>query len=183
MKIRVNRFNIYFVLAVALAGLCGCHTAEGQHKKQLARLGLYLEVNPDTTGRSEEVPIFRENPVMMNVQKQPFLTEANIKVAKVIQVVGGFALSVQYDREGALLLEQFTAANRGKHLAVFSQWTRPPDDKLNKGRWLAAPKISSHISDGFIAFTPDATQEEAEQIALGLNNLARKLETGQEPKW
>ncbi len=183
MMIRRHRFNIYFMLALTLAVVCGCHTTEGKRQNQLTRLGLYLEVNPDPTNRSEPVPIYRENPVMINVQKEPFVAEANVKQAKVINVVGGFALSLQLNRQGSWLLEQFTGANRGKHFAVFSQWVSPPEEKLNAGRWLAAPKIAKHITDGLVVFTPDATREEAEQIALGLNNLARKLETGQEPKW
>ena len=42
-------------------------------------------------------------------------------------------------------------------------------------RWLAAPVISHRISDGVLVFTPDATREEAEEIALGLNNVSKKV--------
>ena len=45
---------------------------------------------------------------------------------------------------------------------------------MAEGRWLAAPRINKRIADGVLVFTPDATREEAEQIALGLNNLAQK---------
>jgi hypothetical protein len=171
------------MLTLALAVLCGCQTAESKRKKQLARLGLYLEVNPDATQSSEPVPIYRGSPVIMNVQKQPFLGEKMIKEAKVIDVVGGFALVIQFDRKGTWLLEQYTGANRSRHFAIFSQWVQPPSEELNNGRWLAAPKIADRITDGLVSFTPDATREEADQIALGLNNLATKLETNSKWNW
>jgi preprotein translocase subunit SecD len=183
MTICWHRLNIYFMLTLALAVLCGCQSAETKRKKQPSRLGLYLEVNPDAANGSEFVPIYREKPVMMNIQKQPFLAEDRIKEAKVLDVMGGFAISSQFDRQGSWLLEQYTAANRGTHFAIFSQWAGPPEEKLNKGRWLAAPKILKHITDGLVIFTPDATREEAEQIALGVNNVAKKLKTGQEVGW
>jgi len=123
-----------------------------------------------------------------------------VSEAKVVNTLGGFALHIQFNREGMLLLEEFTGANRGKHLAIFSQFATLSDhdhpasgdahaagvtnasghahagkkEKLNQGRWLGAPRINQHISDGALIFTPDATREEAEQIALGLNNVVRK---------
>ena len=39
---------------------------------------------------------------------------------------------------------------------------------------MAAPRIARRISNGVISFTPDATRDEAEQIAIGLNNVAIK---------
>jgi hypothetical protein len=48
---------------------------------------------------------------------------------------------------------------------------------LKDCRWLAAPVISHRIGDGVLVFTPDATREEAEEIALGLNNVAKKTHT------
>ena len=49
------------------------------------------------------------------------------------------------------MLEQYTAANPGRHLVIFGQW----GDKLADGRWLAAPLITHRISNGLLAFTPD----------------------------
>jgi hypothetical protein len=67
-------------------------------------------------------------------------------------------------------LEQFTAANPGRHLAIFGQW----GDKLSAGRWLAAPLISRRITKGTIIFTPDASREEALKLVTGLSNIAKK---------
>jgi len=114
--------------------------------------------------------------VSVTVEKSPFLTEGEVSEAKVVEVMGGFTLRVQFDRQGTWLLEQYSSANRGKRFAIFSQFVSAPDTKLNEGRWLAAPKISKRITDGALIFTPDTTREEAQQIALGLNNVAKKVQ-------
>jgi len=110
------------------------------------------------------------------IQKEAILTQSDVKEAKVVDVVGGFAMRVQFDHRGTLLLEQYSSEHVGKHFAIFSQFAAPPDEKLNHGRWLAAPRITHRIGDGALVFTPDATREEAEQIALGLNNVAKQLD-------
>jgi len=114
----------------------------------------------------------------IGVEKVPFLTEGNVKDASVVDAVGGFALRIQFDHQGALLLEQYSTLNRGRRVAVFSQF----GEKLSTNRWLAAPLISRRITDGQFLFTPDATREEADQIALGLNNVARKVQD-KPPSW
>ena len=68
-----------------------------------------------------------------------------------------------------LVLDTITAANRGKRIVFFAQFG-PKDAALQ--RWLAAPKIVGRVSTGRFVFTPNATREEADQIALGLNNAA-----------
>jgi hypothetical protein len=177
MRICWNRFNIYLLLVIAAGLICGCHTAEGKHKKQLATLRLYQETNTDPMGRTEVATVHRDPLVQLIITKAPFLTEAHVKEVKVVDTVGGVALSIQFNRQGNWLLEQYTAAARGKHIAVFSQFVNRGEEKLNVGRWLAAPKIATHITDGLLTFTPDATREEAEQIALGLNNVAKKVQS------
>ena len=82
---------------------------------------------------------------------------------------------MQFDRHGSWLLEQYSTQNLGRHFAIFSQFAAPPDQKLNQGRWLAAPKLTQRITNGVLTFAPDATREEAEQIVVGLNNVAKKL--------
>jgi preprotein translocase subunit SecD len=136
----------------------------------------------DPLGRSETAEVYRDSPIRFTIDKNPFLTEANVKSAKVIDVTGGFALEIEFDRQGSWLLEQYTS-NRGKHILVASQFFNPGEEKINLGRWLAAPQINTHITDGRFSFTPDATREEADRIAQGLNNVAKKLSTGEEVKW
>ena len=173
MNIRWCRFNIYLGLALALAVLCGCKTSEElTSKKILSTFRLHLETRPDGTKANEPVPIFREKPIMVNVQKEPFLTEGNIAQAKVIDVVGGYALCIRFDAPGTGLFEQCTTANRGRRIAVFCQFGQD----LKDARWLAAPVIAHRISDGIFTFTPDASREECDEIALGLNNVAKKVQ-------
>jgi preprotein translocase subunit SecD len=174
MKICWYRFNIYLVLALAAAVACGCRTSpESKAKKQLSTLRLHLETGHDVSVTSEVVPIYRQHPYMVSVDKMPFLNESNVAAAKVVDVVGGFALRIQFDHAGTATLEQYTTANRGRKIAVFSQF----GEELMSVRWLAAPFISRSITDGVFIFTPDATREEAEQIAVGLNNVVKKTRT------
>ena len=183
MMIRTLRDNLYFFLALVLAlpALSGCRSPEGKQKNVLSTFRLHLEVARSPGVNSEAVPIYREHPILVNVEKAPFLTEAFIRSAKVIDIVGGFALSVQFDRQGSWLLEQYTTSNRGHRFAVMSQWTIPPEKKINQGRWLAAPQLGTGITNGEFTFTPDATRDEAELIALGLNHVAKKA--GAADRW
>lgn len=166
MRTWLQRFNIYLLLAlVAVAASSGCKTFG--KKKEASTLRLHLEVNEDASGASSPVPVYRASPVYVNVEKQPFLNEATISKASVVDVMGGFAIFVQYDRKGSWLLEQYTTANKGKRMAIFSQF--------GEVRWLAAPVITKRITDGALVFTPDATREEAERIVRGLNNVAKEM--------
>jgi preprotein translocase subunit SecD len=174
MKIRWCRFNIYLAFALVAVAVCGCRTSpESKAKKQLSTLRLHLEAGRDASEATQLVPVYRLHPFMVNVQKMPFLNESNVSEAKVVDVVGGFALRIQFDHAGAAMLEQYTVANRGKKVAVFSQF----GGELATLRWLAAPFISRRIIDGVFVFTPDANREEAEEIARGLNNVAKKTRT------
>jgi hypothetical protein len=104
----------------------------------------------------------------LTIQRDPFVDEGNVLSALVIDQPGGFALEVQLDRRGRWVLERTTVTHRGQHLAIMSNF--------GQERWLAAPLITGKISDGKLTFTPDATREEAERIARGLNNQARKID-------
>jgi len=179
MVIWPTRFNIYLLCLALLASVAGCRSPESKRDKQLAALRLHLEVNPDSLGLSEAVPIYRASPIMININRSPFLNEGNVAEARVIpDSLGGFALAVRFDQMGTRLLEQFTAANPGRRLAIFSEF----GEKQMEHRWLGAPRIVRRIPNGEISFTPDATREEAEQIAKGLNNVAIKNGNQEKPK-
>ena len=176
MMFRAERFNTYLLVVAAAAGLaaCGCESiAEKAHPKLLSTLRVHIESSFDATKANEAIPVYREKPVWLTVDKQPILTEGDVSSASVVDAVGGYVLSIQFDHRGTELLEETTAANHGRRLVVFSQF----GDKLKDYRWLAAPMISHRISDGVLVFTPDATREETEEIALGLNNVSKKVRT------
>jgi len=174
--IRWDRFNIYLLgaLAAAVTATCGCRSPEErQQRKLLSTLRLHVEASRDGTQANEAVPVYRAKPAWIRITKTPVLTEANVSEAAVVDAVGGFALRIQFDHEGTVLLNQCTAMNRGRKIAIFSQF----GNELKDSRWLAAPVISRHITDGVLVFTPDATRAEAAEIALGLNNVVRKVRT------
>jgi hypothetical protein len=177
MKSCRKRFNVYLVLGLGAGLLAACHSTDTKMKKEaLSTFRVYIEARRDAAERSQNVTVGRSHPVSFSVEKDPFLSERNIKEAKVVNEVGGFAIQVQFDRQGTWLFEQYTTANKGKHLAILSQFPTPPDENLNEGRWLAAPRISNNVTNGLLSFTPDTTREEAEQIVLGLTHVAKHLQ-------
>jgi len=177
MVTRPGRFNAKLAwLAVLLAA--GCSTIGEKRDKSVAALRVHLEVPADTMGRSAKVPIYRAQPVMFNVENNPFLHEGFVQEAKVIEVTGGFALQIQFDHRGTMLLEQYSARNPGKHFAVWAQFGKKP----LHDRWLAAPKVGRRIPDGLLVFTPDATREETEKIAIGLNNVVGNTQPKAKPE-
>ncbi len=172
MMIHARRFNLYLIGALSFLMACGCSSPKQKEKQTPAKMDLHLEVSRDSTNLSEPVPIFREKPVMVNVEKESVISELNVKEVKVVDVVGGFALQIKFDRQGTWLLEEITTQNHGKRLAVHCDF----GPEMKESRWLGAPMISKGISDGNLLFTPDATREECETIALELNNVAREVQ-------
>jgi preprotein translocase subunit SecD len=179
MVIRSTRFNIYLLCLALLAPAAGCRSPESRSAKQLATFRVHLEVNPDGTDRNQPVPIYRAQPSLVNVDKGPLLTEGDIAEARVISdTLNAFWLQIQFDPRGTLILEQYTAMYSGKRFAFFSEF----GEKMEQYRWLGAPVIPRRISNGVLTFTPDATREEVEQIARGLNNVAIKNGVQAKPK-
>lgn len=177
MRIRFLRFNTYLALTLATLALAiGCKSAEKKtgkenfSKRDQASLRLYLEVNPDGSDRNAPVSIGRENPFQVNVEKKAFLTEFNIERASVVDALGGFSISIQFDKPGGWLLEQYTTAYKGKHMAIAAEF--------GEMRWLAAPVITQRLADGLLVFTPDATREEAERLVSGLSRVAELVRKG-----
>jgi preprotein translocase subunit SecD len=168
MKVLARQFNIYLALAALLGGVCGCQT--NPQDKVVGALRVHIEVNPDPAGTSQTVSVIRSEPVLVTIAREPILSEGNVVSARVMDATGGFAVEIKFDENGAWLLEQYSAANPGRHFAIFGQWSEKPGD----GRWLAAPLITRRISGGVLAFTPDCSREEADQLVLGLNNFAKE---------
>jgi hypothetical protein len=167
MKIPRALFNIYLLIVVAAVST-GCKTTEEKEQsKQASTLRFHLEVNEDGTARNSGVPIYRERPMLVNVNRDPFLTEGDIDQARVVDVIGGFSIEVSLNKHGALVLDMVSGGNKGRRIGIQSQF--------GQTRWLAAPMITRRIQDGLFVFTPDASREEAERIVRGLNNLVKKL--------
>jgi hypothetical protein len=164
-----RRFNLYLLLAAALAPASGCALFH-KEDKGVAIMRIHVESAGGTPDDSKNISLMRTEPVMVNIATEPILTEADIAAAALLETPGGFAVKVKFDEGGGLTLEQYSAINPGKHLAIFAQWGDRPAD----GRWLAAPLIKRLITDATLTFTPDASREEAEQLVKGLNLAAQK---------
>ena len=163
-----NGFLTLPVLVVVLTLAAGCATsAESKRKKELSSLLIHVEAVPGAGG-STSISVIRSSPMKLTIQRDPVIDEGNVAAAMVVDQPGGFALEIQLDRRGRWILERTTVTDRGRHLAILSNF--------GQERWLAAPLITAKISDGKLVFTPDATREEAERIARGLNNQARKID-------
>jgi hypothetical protein len=164
MKFRTIIFNIILPL---LGLLAGCHTANDP-QKELTAIRLHIEVNPDGTTFNRTVPIYRAQPVQVNVESSPFADERDVEHAAVVDRMDSFAIQLTLNRHGRWMLENVTRGNPNRRVAVQT-------DFGTDTRWLAAPLLGRPIANGVLAFTPDATREEAERIVRGLNNVAAKI--------
>lgn len=167
MRISPAVFNVYLWLSVLAAlTMAGCRSAE-RKEKLATTLKFHLEKNPDGTDRTAAATIGRSSSFQISVESDPFLSEVYLVEASLLDTVGGHQISLQFDRQGTWLLEQYTTANKGRRIAVFSQF--------GEARWLAAPVITQRIADGTFTFAPDASREEAERIVEGLKAIAKEV--------
>ncbi len=163
----VMRLNTYLVVGALLTLGTGCSTPEKKREKELSTLRVHLESALDGTKLNQPIAVLG---VPVSIETSPFLTEMDVESAKVIDILGGYALQVQFNRHGTWTLEEYSSTARGRHFAIFSQF----GVESKQARWLAAPVIEQRITTGVLTFIPDATREEAEEIARGLNNMAAK---------
>lgn len=168
MKTAAAWFNIYLLFALVLL-TPACKTTEEKKKKEEAtRLQIYLEANPDGSGRTVPVSIYRRQPIQFYVQNEPFLTEADVAMASVVPAIGGYSIKIQFNQHGTWILDNITTSNLGRRLVVRAQF--------GEDRYLQAAQISSRIPNGTLVFVPDASPEEAARIVRGLNNVAAELQ-------
>ena len=166
MKRRAPVFKCFLMLLV-LALVAGCGTTEERkRKKELSNLRVHVETGGQAD-MSAAISVIRASPILLNIEREPVLDENNVEGATVEEQPGGFVIRVKFDRQGAWVLERTTVMNRGRHLAIHSEF--------GAHRWLAAPLMLGKNSTGEMVFTPDCTREEAERVVRGLNNVVRKI--------
>jgi len=170
MKSRRCVFNGFLIL-VALMVASGCATSEERKlKKQLSTLRIHVEADAGSQDRSSAISVHRANPILVNIDRETVLDERDVATALLVDQAGGlFAVEISLNRHGGRILERVTVVNKGKRLAIFS-------DFGEQARWLAAPVITARNTSGRLVFTPDGTRDEAQRFVRGLNNLVRKLE-------
>jgi len=183
MKFCSGWFNINLTLVLVL--FCGCTSAR-LSKEELSTVRLFMEgTSADVAGQGA-VQVTRGN-IPMTIESEPILTEGDLRAASVVDNPDGtFAIRLNFDDHGSLVLDMMTTAHKGKHIIVFSQFPKPgkhknvesnppaadgTDGKIRTSAWLAAVLIRVRNGTGAFQFTPDATHAEAERIVRGLNNL------------
>ena len=176
MLTRHFRFNIFLFSLTAFAlVLPGC-TSDKKKGEEITTLRIHIETSDPQSERVLKAPIYRADPQVITVNKSFFINENDVLHASVERAKGAFSIKLELTRHGAIVLETETTSNRGRRMAIFSQF--------GDVRWLAAPTIRKRMDGGIIEFTPDATEEEAEKIVRGLNNLSKKNNNAGDPfKW
>jgi preprotein translocase subunit SecD len=163
MKTRTFHINIILLLLIATAG---CQTADKD--KTITLLELHIETSSDGTPFNAPVPIYRAEPMMVNVERAPFIDERDVESAAVVEDTNGlFMITIAFNGHGASMLENITRANPSRRVAIKADF--------GPSRWLAAPQLNRPITTGQISFTPDATREESERIVRGLTNVAATI--------
>lgn len=192
MKIQFRAFNIYFLMVCLTLATQVSFGADGspkanasaipektsekseakeadkkkkKRKKVISTLRVHLEVNRDGTDRITTVQVLRSSPISVTIDREPIVTEAYLVGAKVVSTVGGPEIELQFDSQGRTFLQNYSAANRGRRLAIYCDFDK-------EHRWLAAPVMTSLNSNGVLRFAPDATPEEMERIVEGLLTIA-----------
>lgn len=162
MKVRLLQFNIILLL---LGLATGCQAPK--EEKELTAIRLHSEMNSTGLGNTIPATVCRAAPVTVTVDDTPFIDERDILKATVVDWMGGFAIRLEFNFHGKLVLENTTRLYPGKRIAILCEF--------GETRWLAAPLIARPISDGQLLFTPDTTREEAERIVRGLNHAAEEV--------
>jgi len=178
MRSRATRFNWYLLCLLALAiGLgVGCRSIEDRRKDRVLYTELWLHtVAPAASPDTNRLMTVEIAGMRLPVQTRPFLTEEHLVDATVLDSPGGgYGLQLKFDDHGRLLLESYSTANRGRHLAVFVRYGVRKDKKETplEERWLAAPLITRPLVEGVLTFTPDVPKVELYQIVDGLQKAA-----------
>src|SRR5262245_10787622 len=124
MLIRPHCFNTYLFagLLALLASGCTAPPKDAKEakddKKVESAMRIHLEVNPHPAAKHTKVNVGRSGPLQVTVDTEPFLTELLVDKASVVDALGGFVLNIQFNSDGAILLEQYTGSYNGRRMAI-----------------------------------------------------------------
>lgn len=161
-RLPVINMNLALVLMAGLLA-AGCTSKDDE---KLATVRLHLEVNKEMNRRSQEISVLRSHPVLINVEDAPFLHEGYIEEIELIESNGGHEIRLKFNQSGTWMLENITAGNYGKRIAVMAQFPET--------RWVSATVIRGRVSNGIYQFAPDADLEETRRIVDGMNLTLEK---------
>lgn len=169
-------FNLLLATSLLAAGAPSVPAADGTNApasgsgkkektkkpKPLKSIRVHVESRHDLAERSLPAAIGRDTQLKINVEKLPILNESHVENAALLDQPGGFQLRIKFNSLGMKILESYTAAAAGRHLAIMT-------DVDGEARWLALPLIRQRIGDGILTFSPDIPRETAERLVTGLN--------------
>lgn len=135
--------------------------------KPIKAIRIHVESRHDLPERSLPASVGHENPLQITVEKLPILNEVHVEHAALLDQPGGFQVQLKFNSMGARILESYTAAAAGRHLAIMT-------DVDGEARWLALPLIRQRIGTGVLAFSPDTTRDVAQRLVQGLNAEAER---------
>lgn len=128
MKRRTRSFNIYFaLLGLVLAGGCEMFKEAKEQvipNKIQSTIRLYMEGQKADKTTAGTVFV-TSNRFPYTIERDPFLTEADLSKASIVNDTGGeggYSIQLVFNDHGTLLLDMYTADNKGRHIIVFSQF-------------------------------------------------------------
>jgi preprotein translocase subunit SecD len=176
MKFSFARFNTFLCATLLLAAVAGCHTSsddkDKEGKKVATVIELHMEADATDPGDTYLAPIGRDNPILLEVQKEVFMDGEYLDHADVVDEEGGqFSIRLKFNWQGASVLNMQTARNPGRRVAVFCAFGKGKE----KHFFIASPKVVRPISNGVFTFAPAVTRDEADRIVRGLNAVAKQV--------
>jgi hypothetical protein len=171
--------NIYlaFTAFLLLSFVLGCRSIEERRRDRILYTELsFHEQAPLSSPDTNKVLMAEVAGMKFPMRATPFLSEASLVEAAIIDSPGGgYSLRLKFNDHGRLVVDSFTASNRGRRVGVHVRYgVRKETEVPLKQKWLAAPRISRNLIDGVIVFTPDTTREELDVIVQGLVNAAEE---------
>lgn len=157
----MKRWWMGLLLALPLAVLAGCATGPSGARPAGGYLEIRLASDEPTAGYTRaSLPKSADK---IYVSPEVELTDQDIKSARVLKTPQGLGVGVEFTWGGAKRLRQFTVANIGRLMAIYTEH-----------RLLAAYPIKSEIADGKMLIVSDFTPATAEALAKAINERVGK---------
>lgn len=130
--------------------------------KPIKMIRVHVESKHDLPERSVVAALETGEGLKINVEKLPILNESHMENAALLDSPGGYQLRLKFNSLGAKILESYTSAAVGRHLAVVC-------DVDGEARWLGLPLVRQRIGDGVLTFSPAVPRDIVVRLVDGLN--------------
>ncbi len=167
MKSHSSRINLNLLLIAILFG-AGCQTSKRVKAEDATHIFIFMETHSGLGEMARKVDIDGPNGGTMYIGASPVLNDVHIEEASAHDTAdGSVAIQLQLNRQGKRILENMSGAYRGKRLAVSASFPEL--------RWLCCVRMDKLMSDGHLTFFPNASPEECDRIAKGMNLVIAEL--------